>query len=121
MTNFITTAVRTSNAAKTVTFEVLVMVTVESETAVIPLFGEVSVFHLHFLVSCIAYSSTLKMKAICFSETSGCLRTTRRFFPKDNQTKNEVAKEIKRLEKEGEKQRNKQFMYQLQMLSGIKS
>lgn len=89
MTNFVSTAVRTSNATKNVTFEVPVVVAVEGAIRVIPLFGETSVFHLLFLVSCIAYSSTLKMEAICFFETLSCLRTTRRFFPKDNQRNNE--------------------------------
>jgi hypothetical protein len=33
------------------------------------------------LVSYLTYSSTLKMEAICSSETSGCLRTTQRYNP----------------------------------------
>jgi hypothetical protein len=35
------------------------------------------------LVSCLAYSSILKMEAICSSETSGCLRTTWGYNPED--------------------------------------
>jgi hypothetical protein len=36
------------------------------------------------LVSCLAYSSTLKMEAICSSETSvGFHGTTRRYIPED--------------------------------------
>jgi hypothetical protein len=36
------------------------------------------------LVSCVAYSSTLKMKATCFPETSvDFQRTTRRYIPED--------------------------------------
>jgi hypothetical protein len=37
------------------------------------------------LISCSAYSSTLKMEAICSSETSvDFQQTTRRYFPKDS-------------------------------------
>jgi hypothetical protein len=36
-----------------------------------------STFRLVLLVSCLAYSSILKMEAMCFSETSICLRTRR--------------------------------------------
>jgi hypothetical protein len=37
------------------------------------------------LVTCLAYSSTLKMEAICSSETSvGTQRTTRRYIPDDS-------------------------------------
>jgi hypothetical protein len=34
-------------------------------------------------ISCLAYSSTLKTGAICSSETSGFLRTTRRYNAED--------------------------------------
>jgi hypothetical protein len=37
-----------------------------------------SACHFLLLVSCLTCSFTLKMEAICSSETSGCLRTTRR-------------------------------------------
>jgi hypothetical protein len=37
---------------------------------------------LHMLVSCLAYSSTLKLKATCFSETSvGFQQTIRHYIP----------------------------------------
>jgi hypothetical protein len=37
------------------------------------------------VVSCLAYSSTLKMEAICFSKASGYFqRTTRRYIPEDS-------------------------------------
>jgi hypothetical protein len=38
---------------------------------------------LILIVSCLAYSPTLKMEAICSSETLGSLRTTRRYNPDD--------------------------------------
>jgi hypothetical protein len=42
-----------------------------------------SVCRLLLLVSCLAYSSTLKIEAICSSETLACLRTTRHYNPED--------------------------------------
>jgi hypothetical protein len=39
-------------------------------------------FHVWLcLLSCLAWSSTLELEAICPSETSGCLRTLRRYNP----------------------------------------
>jgi hypothetical protein len=42
-----------------------------------------SAWCLLLLISCLAYSSTLKMEAICSSETSGCLQITRGYNPED--------------------------------------
>jgi hypothetical protein len=42
-----------------------------------------SACRLLLLVSCFAYSSKLKMEVIFYSETSGYLRTTRRYNPED--------------------------------------
>jgi hypothetical protein len=49
----------------------------------------ISLLNAHFaacfmIISCLAYSSTLKMEAVCSSETSVDLHwTTRRYIPKD--------------------------------------
>jgi hypothetical protein len=48
--------------------------------------------HVFTLVSCSAYFSTLKMEAICSSETSlGSQRTTRRYIPEDGALQEETS------------------------------
>jgi hypothetical protein len=48
------------------------------------------------LVSCLAYSSTLKMEARCFSETSvDFQRTTRRYIPEDRTLHNHRCENLR--------------------------
>jgi hypothetical protein len=48
------------------------------------------------LVSCIAYSSTLKMEAMCSSETSGYFqRTTHRYIPENRTLHNHSCENLK--------------------------
>jgi hypothetical protein len=39
--------------------------------------------HLLLMISCLAYSPTLRIEAICYSETWGFLRTKRRYNPEN--------------------------------------
>jgi hypothetical protein len=49
------------------------------------------------LVSCLAYSSTLKMEAICFSETSvDFQRNTQRYIPEDSTFREIIDSKIDR-------------------------
>jgi hypothetical protein len=51
--------------------------------------------HALTLVSCAAYSSTLKMEAICSSETSDFQQTTRLYIPEDRTLqKTKVLKQV---------------------------
>jgi hypothetical protein len=50
---------------------------------------------LFLLVSCLLYSSTLMMEATYSSETSSCLRTTRRYNPEDRTLQRHCRENIK--------------------------
>jgi hypothetical protein len=54
------------------------------------LLGYKALLHAYFmLVSCLAYSSTLKMEVSCYSKTSvDFQRTTQRYIPKDRSPHN---------------------------------
>jgi hypothetical protein len=56
---------------------------------------KISYYHLFLLVSCLVYSSTLKMEATYSSETSGCLRTIRRYNPEDQTHQSHSRENIK--------------------------
>jgi hypothetical protein len=61
-----------------------------------PVSEQVASGHVFTLISCSVYSSTLKMEAICSSETSvGSQRTTRRCIPEDGALHNNRYENLK--------------------------
>jgi hypothetical protein len=47
-----------------------------------------STWHLLLMVSCLAYSLTLKMEAVCSSEKSRCLQTMQHYNPEEHALQN---------------------------------